>query len=1305
MHTPKNPLSRKSKGFALILALILMSFVVLLLLSITSLVRVESRVSAGQQTQTLARQSAMNGLFVALGELQQLAGPDQRITAAANILGGSSNPYSGGVTPALGQASWVGVWKSGTVPAPGGADYDPSDPNEREFAGWLVSGSDDAGAYQRPAALDEVATDVSSAVDGEFVRLHNLSDGDPYMQVKKVSSGQAAQGYETYFAFAVEDEGIKADVSWSESNESEISNERYQQTRLAASPGPDIGALLSTEIKPFNAGQLSYPLKFSDLGDIVKLNDTTQVSLAVDSLDASYFSLGYDSKDWLRDQRANFTVGSFGLMTDVKWGGLRRDLSLAFEMDGDADLTYNEKPTKFNQQVGEFVGGDDRLTAPQAAIGMSNVKERFLYRDRGRLPSAEATAFSREIAPAPTMDNRRTPVVRGPNWWLLRDYANLYKRLTGSGGNYSLEARAYYPNASSFPGDAAGQRWYSYANMANHQNGNPGHNWDQEIRRSDIPDDYLYLPARGSYAPILLGASCAFALKMTNQQTDPIAGITGDLSVVFDPFFHLWNPYNRELIVENFAVTLDNGFPGHLTLWVTDGESGVRTQYGPYPMRDYLLANELADGQRADSAQKVTYLVKDLTLAPGQVLIVSADPTEASSAGATRMNDQAFPGININNNSGIVVNRVPKNLSEQEREGLDPNEARMSFRNVEGRRVELNVHASGSPDEIEYLYSNEFDNSFYANARYYMSTYLPPRGSEAGDMVEANATARWPLGENLQNTTFYDTWFAGNRNRGYLSDVEYHLPAFRSSDSRDPVGSVFADQLLGSGVKEFFGFTAGLTKPANGEGPVESKYPVEIFSQFNPAYMATAHEHFRPLALNQSFFSISQPNGINQFLGTAGISPLGRWGESYGNRGATAVPMKHIPIAPPLSLVEFINASLPRRAHEPFLGLGNSYAGLFTPLESPYGLLESVFTWGRVMASDSTWLLNDALFDRYYLSGLAPEYTIDSSGYSATGTLDQTIEAFFSNDYREANANPVLRPYLPEGKTSSTIVDELGRDDGYKKLGAYAMIKGAFNVNSTSTSAWEAFLRANRNLQVEYAQNNGTDTGSGTPFPAGSHPSATVNGAPDYWSGIARLDDDEIEDLANEIVKQVRLRGPFMSMSDFVNRRVGTPVSNETHVAGALQSAIDETNINTAVHSNAGGVRPEYDEMLQYYNDAVAMAVGDRRTTTGISQDLTQADLLLPLAPRLAARSDTFKIRAYGEVRSLVDGDNESVAVAYCEATVQRIPEYLDPNSDDPWDEATNPVKAGPNQLSEINQQFGRRFVLVDFRWLSADEI
>ncbi len=70
-------------GFAIVVALSLMAFLVLLLLGISSLVRVEIAAASGQVKHLEARSAALLGLQLALGELQTEAGPDQRLTARA----------------------------------------------------------------------------------------------------------------------------------------------------------------------------------------------------------------------------------------------------------------------------------------------------------------------------------------------------------------------------------------------------------------------------------------------------------------------------------------------------------------------------------------------------------------------------------------------------------------------------------------------------------------------------------------------------------------------------------------------------------------------------------------------------------------------------------------------------------------------------------------------------------------------------------------------------------------------------------------------------------------------------------------------------------------------------------------------------------------------------------------------------------------------------------------------------------------------------------------------------------------------
>jgi len=79
--------------------------------------------------------------------------------------------------------------------------------------------------------------------------------------------------------------------------------------------------------------------------------------------------------------------------------------------------------------------------------------------------------------------------------------------------------------------------------------------------------------------------------------------------------------------------------------------------------------------------------------------------------------------------------------------------------------------------------------------------------------------------------------------------------------------------------------------------------------------------------------------------------------------------------------------------------------------------------------------------------------------------------------------------------------------------------------------------------------------------------------------------------------------------------------------------------------------------------------------------------------------------RAYGEA---LDSAGKVTARAWCEAVVQRVPEYLDPAN--PPEEPARRLQADGSfednpGLTRTNRRFGRSFHIVDFRWLSAGEI
>jgi hypothetical protein len=286
-------------------------------------------------------------------------------------------------------------------------------------------------------------------------------------------------------------------------------------------------------------------------------------------------------------------------------------------------------------------------------------------------------------------------------------------------------------------------------------------------------------------------------------------------------------------------------------------------------------------------------------------------------------------------------------------------------------------------------------------------------------------------------------------------------------------------------------------------------------------------------------------------------------------------------------------------------------------------------------------------------------------------------------------------------------------------------VAGAFNINSTSVDAWAAMLGGMKNLPA-IPGIGGTGSVAEAVFPrtlwqnAAALVSPTGDG-PDSYAGFRKLDDGQIRTLAGEIVKQVRLRGPFVSLAHFVNRTL-VPASQDAvkgmGQSGPLQAAIDRANLNefTNVSSTPDPDPSKPDGVADIPTDDDGTVITDSpgstgtryfyadgkstetpsalQRSTGIPGWLTQADVLQKIGPILTPRSDTFVIRACGEA---LDTNGNVTVRAWCEATVLRLPEYLDPQES---------AETNPSALTrDLNKQFGRKFQVTSFRWLSSDEI
>jgi hypothetical protein len=402
--------------------------------------------------------------------------------------------------------------------------------------------------------------------------------------------------------------------------------------------------------------------------------------------------------------------------------------------------------------------------------------------------------------------------------------------------------------------------------------------------------------------------------------------------------------------------------------------------------------------------------------------------------------------------------------------------------------------------------------------------------------------------------------------------------------------------------------------------------------------------------------------------------------------------------------------------------------------------------------TDHAFLANLALWDTYFFSGL----NLQANSYSLPGErnafpggpdlpTDTDVAAEQASALRRAAGNG------PFDATSFTDV-KLALEAGYNPLANKRVVfqpdarpavgnlsfpapnefphptylarnslyDGGFNVNSTSKSAWKAVLAGMRGQRLP----DGT-TVSGTVLTRFARSFRPTSGDVNAWNNFRELTDAEIDQLAAAVVREVRDRGPFMSLADFVNRRLLD--SNDANLRqhglkGALQAAIDRSGINNNAIRDAGGnlsggtfAAPTEPNLTTSFTDpngnigrgapnftdknvdgagvwgvlrkagnptaarfpniaSMSQQTGanaDQSVTAGLGapQVVTQMDVLNTVGPNLTPRSDTFTIRAYGEA---LDNAGNTIGRAWVEVVVQRGTQMMIPAARGPAYEEIN---------------------------------
>ncbi|MGJ8644290.1 MAG: hypothetical protein ACSHX9_12850 [Luteolibacter sp.] len=407
-----------------------------------------------------------------------------------------------------------------------------------------------------------------------------------------------------------------------------------------------------------------------------------------------------------------------------------------------------------------------------------------------------------------------------------------------------------------------------------------------------------------------------------------------------------------------------------------------------------------------------------------------------------------------------------------------------------------------------------------------------------------------------------------------------------------------------------------------------------------------------------------------------------------------------LPTQPLLSLGELQHFDISYSNHTPprvANAIGNSHASPHIGSGQVIGTSNS--------SIDHSYASNHVLFDDWFVSSITPDVV------AFTQNENRTIEEVYA-DHLSLETPLRNRRYLPakplaSGDASKAAEEILSEDMAWHDIAAEIEVEGMFNINSTSVEAWKAVLMNQRDAQVpqismgaataddwsiDLADSSGTVVSRTT---VAGDPLSAADSAIAELADFTTFTDDQVEALAEEIVEQIRERGPFLSLSEFVNRRLSS--DDDLAMAGTIETAL--MNLASSSTDNPfADIQAAFPQQATLPSDASSIyeypeaAVG--YATYGTPGWPRQADILRPLAPIISARDDTFVIRAYGEARNANTG--EVTASSWCEATVQRKAEYVD-SEDAPSEYA--------DLQSDLNEMFGRKFDIVSFRWLSPDEI
>jgi type II secretory pathway pseudopilin PulG len=794
-------------------------------------------------------------------------------------------------------------------------------------------------------------------------------------------------------------------------------------------------------------------------------------------------------------------------------------------------------------------------------------------------------------------------------------------------------------------------------------------------------------------APVVTRVSVAFSLvsrEAHGNWKQSILNATGDnlrtsmVYLIYTPVVTVYNPYSKPIQFRNLNVTFRN-IPVAFKFF----RNGQAQTNKPTLLSSFHILSENSDWEDPFSCtasnREASAADTLITLYPGEARVFgSSQPSTGTWGSMTNYlwsaNDSlansktaknVFAGAGWDYRAGYIVDWLRPAIGERTTD--NKNLGVFGVRPTDTVNVEVSPLMPGKSGG---KFSVDFNATVGNRANTALGIYEFRYGTQAKlDEILANGN----------HTTIGKITYPFRRERDFTVS-ELNLPNAENVQLKN----------WGSAPKQFAIFTIG-ARTAN-----DSLYPgkpgrTSSFVHHVLQMDATrSHPALLPLEMSLLPVTVSGANTVGS-IDADDVNRAFYFSGTTRGSGAIHYVTQNLPQSPLMNLADLRHANLTSSGHLPLIQhtVGESLA---SPVVAP-DRARSTSSFGYEVV-DSAWLANQTLWDGFYFSGVR---NASDAGLVFAG--------------KPLPLNPRQTPLLTQ-MDSKAAVALTTSNTGWADSASLMGVKGGFNVNSTSVNAWKAVLSSLRGLEIPVLGPAVITDPSGSPvnytekwtkagaaaFPRVNRPiSGSVNASNSAdnqlrWSGYRELSTQEIDTLAQSIVQEVRARGPFLSMAEFVNRRLGS-ASDDMAARGALEEAIRKSDINKIPMGPVNRIITEEEASSFGYANPKAAA---GNTEEGASAILTQGDLLSAIGAAVTVRSDTFVIRSYGAAR---DGTRVT-ARAWCEATIQRIPSFVDPTDAPEKVQAailTNGRKI--TDLSEVNQRFGRRFSVVSFRWLSATEI